>query len=283
MKVVPFKVPQTRKEAFRIQKDKLPHFYDKLHQHDEAQIMWIQASEGTLIAGDYVGRFGAGDLYFLGSGQPHVFRNDHLDLPEVTNQAASLSIYFDESYLGEVFWQLEEMKSIRKFLQASSKGFKVIGETLHHTLRLIREMTEMTGSDRIITFLQILQALSTSEDLLPLSVVAPIETYSQTEGKRMNEILQFTFQQSHRKIYIEEVARIAHLSSEAFCRYFKTRTGKTYTNFLNEVRISNACKMMIRKEVSIQEVCYQSGFSNLSNFNRAFKRITGKTPSRYIS
>jgi len=129
----------------------------------------------------------------------------------------------------------------------------------------------------------LLELLSNSSELTPLSVTAPQESYNQNEGKRMNDILQFTFEQSHRKIYIEEVAQIANLSTEAFCRYFKTRTGKTYTHFLNEVRVSNACKMLIDKEVNIQEVCYNSGFSNLSNFNRTFKKIAGKPPTKYIS
>lgn len=282
MKVVPFKVPQTRKQAFRVQKERLPHFYDKLHQHHEIQLMWILESEGTLIAGDYVGRFEPGDLYIVGSGQPHVFRNDNIDEHSISLNAASLSIYFDESYLGENFWMLEEMESIRKFLKESSRGFKILGNTRNKVQTLLDEMVKMQGLDRIVIFLQALQQLAGSTELQPLSVIAPLESYSQSEGKRMNDILHFTFQQSHRKIYIDEVARLAHLSVEAFCRYFKTRTGKTYTNFLNEVRISNACKMMINKELSIQDVCYKCGFSNLSNFNRAFKKITGKTPSRYV-
>jgi AraC-like DNA-binding protein len=95
--------------------------------------------------------------------------------------------------------------------------------------------------------------------------------------------LQFTLQQSNRKIKISEAAEIANLSPEAFCRYFKLRTGKTFTNFLNEVRISNACKMLIENQKSIQEIGYETGFNNLSHFNRTFKKVTGKTPSRYVN
>ncbi len=98
----------------------------------------------------------------------------------------------------------------------------------------------------------------------------------------MNNILAFTFKESHRKIYIEEVAEVANLSEEAFCRFFKLRTRKTYTNFLNEMRVSQACKLLIANESSIQDICFQTGFSNLSNFNRIFKKVTGKTPSQYI-
>ncbi|HRW99826.1 MAG TPA: AraC family transcriptional regulator [Cyclobacteriaceae bacterium] len=282
VKVVAFKVPHTRREAFRVQEDQLPYFYDKLHHHVEIQLMWIEASEGTLIAGDYVGRFEAGDLFLLGSNQAHVFRNDERYYKSGSRQAKSLSIYFDESYLGEHFWELEEMDAIRRFLQETGRGYRILNYTRTEILSLIKSIRQNNNASKVINFLAILNLLTQSTDLVPLSVAAPLEAYSQNEGRRMNAILQFTFQQSHRKIYIEEVAKIAHLSAEAFCRYFKTRTGKTYTNFLNEVRISNACKLIIDKDLSIQDVCYKSGFANLSNFNRAFKRVTGKTPSRYI-
>ena len=117
---------------------------------------------------------------------------------------------------------------------------------------------------------------------MPLSVASQYADTPIDEGKRMNEILNFTFKEGNRKIYLREVAEIANLSTEAFCRYFKLHTLKTYTTFLNEVRVSNACKLLLNPGVSIQEVCYQSGFQNISNFNRIFKRITGKAPSNYL-
>ena len=125
--------------------------------------------------------------------------------------------------------------------------------------------------------------MACSEDLTYLSF-APLQSKPQiAEEKRMNDVLHFTFRQSHRKIKINEVAEVANLSSEAFCRYFKLRTRKTYTNFLNEVRISNACKMLIEGTQNIQSICYDSGFQNLSHFNRTFKKVTGKTPKAYLN
>lgn len=284
MKVIPFKVPQTRREAFRIQTDRLPHFYDKLHQHHETQIMWIEQSEGTLIAGDYVGRFEPGDVYIIASDQAHVFRNDDSFYTDGRYiQAKSLSIYFDETYFGETFWQLEELESVRRFFQEASRSYKVIGPDKERAKSTINLMISQQGPEKIISFLSLLKLLADSCDLQPLSVTASMETYSHNEGRRMNDILQFTFRESHRKIYIDEIAKIAHLSPEAFCRYFKTRTGKTFTNFLNEVRVSNACKLIINRDFSVSDVCYKSGFSNVSNFNRAFKKVTGKTPSKYVT
>lgn len=284
MKVIPFSIPKTSREAFRIQVDKLPYLYDKLHQHPETQIMFIETGEGTLIAGDYVGRFSSGSLFLIGSNQPHVFRNDEIYYKSRSKlRVNAISIYFDERYAGESFWQLDELQKVHQFLMKSGVGYSIEGKTREQLIQLIQEIVPLKGIDKLIHFMKLLRILSESTELTPLSIIQANTNLSVTEGKRMNDILQFTFNQSHRKIKIEEVAEVANLSAEAFCRYFKVRTRKTYTNFLNEVRISNACKLLIEKRNSIQEVCYDSGFSNLSHFNRTFKKVTGRTPSSYLT
>lgn len=281
MKVIPFQVPKTEQEAFRLQVDILPHFYDRLHQHSETQIMLIEKGEGTLIAGDYVGRFNAGDVYVIGSGQPHVFRCDerYYNSRNKKNVQAT-ALYFDEQYAGENFWQLHELKEIRQFL-IKVGTIRVESKTHEQVVSLIRQITQAQKAIKLILFLQLLNTLAQSKNLKRLSV-APVQNLVKEEDKRMNDVLQFTFKQSNRKIKISEVASVANLSPEAFCRYFKIRTRKTYTNFLNEVRVSHACKMLIEGEPNIQSVCYQVGFQNLSHFNRQFKKVTGKTPSKYL-
>jgi len=283
VKVIPFSVPKTSREAFRIQVDNLTYLYDKLHQHPETQIMLIEKGDGTLIAGDYVGRFSAGSLFLIGSNQPHVFRNDDIYYkPKSKLRVQAVSIYFDERYAGESFWQLDEMRKVHQFLLQAGVGYRIQGKTHSQLTQLIQALIPLKGINKLIHFFQLLKVLSESKELTTLSVSGAAANFSATEGKRMNDILQFTFNQSHRKIKIDEVAEVANLSTEAFCRYFKVRTRKTYTTFLNEVRISNACKMLIEKRNSIQEICYDAGFTNLSHFNRTFKRVTGKTPKGYL-
>ncbi len=283
MKVIPFNVPKISREAFRLQVDKVPYLYDKLHQHPETQIMLIEKGEGTLIAGDYVGRFSEGDLFLIGGNQPHVFRNDASYYKSKSKvKAKAISLYFDEKYAGESFWLLDELQTAHQFLLNSGLGYRIEGSARENITRVIHELIQTKGIEKLILFFQLLKLLSESKTLVPLSVAPAQSNFSMGEGKRMNDILQFTFSKSHRKIKIEEVAEVAHLSPEAFCRYFKTRTQKTYTNFLNEIRISNACKMLIEKEKNIQEIGYEVGFSNLSHFNRTFKKVTGKTPKGYL-
>lgn len=283
MKVVLFNVPKNSQEAFRFQTDETAHFYDQLHTHPEWQVMLIQKGEGTLIAGDFVGRFEPDDLFIIASGQPHVFRNDesYYKKKKIGN-AKAISLYVHERYMGETFWNLDEMKSIRNFFKSAGSGFKVVGKTKKEIVEVIDQLKNKKGVDKLIIYIRLLQIISESKELEPLSVASQHTDTPVNEGKRMNDILNFTFKESHRKIYLNEAAAIANLSTEAFCRYFKLHTRKTYTNFLNEVRVSNACKLLLNPEASIQEVCYQSGFQNISNFNRIFKRVTGKSPSNYL-
>jgi AraC-like DNA-binding protein len=281
MKVVAFNVPQVKNEAFRLQLDRGKYFYDQLHQHSEIQIMWIEEGEGTLIAGDYIGRFAPGDLFVLGSGQPHVFRSDkNYFHPRSKLKSRAISIYFNENYLGSSFWQLEEMKSINKFISRTSKGIQFFGKPKEEMGAVIDQLKDAKGIDKLVLFLTLIKKLAETRG--KFLAVSPSGNFKSEEGKRMNDILQFTFRESHRKIYLNEAADVANLSVEAFCRYFKVHTQKTYTTFLNEVRVSNACRWLLDKELKMQDVCYQSGFNNLSNFNRIFKSVVGVPPSKYI-
>lgn len=286
MKVIPFKVPTVQGQAFRVQIDDLPHFYDNLHQHPEVQITLIEQGEGVLVAGDYLGDFAPGDVFVLGSGLPHVFRSDkaYFD-PHSSLRVRAITVFFERSYWGDTFWQLDELQELRAWHERSAAGFSVRGATRQQAADLLRRMDDLSGMERLVSFFGLLQLLTQAAKapatLQPLSLEVRYQ-FSETENKRMSQILQFTFQESHRPISIGEIAQVAHLSPEAFCRYFKLRTRKTYLGFLNEVRINNAIKLLNQKDYPVAEVAERVGFSNLSNFNRIFKRITGQTPRSLI-
>lgn len=274
-RVVAFSVPQTAQEIVRVQVDEVPHFYDQLHQHPEIQIMGIEHGQGTLVAGDFVGRFQPGEVYVIGGGQPHVFRCD----PEYYSgrrHARSISLYFNEKYFGKEFWGAHDLQAVRDLAEASRRGLQVPADAAIELSACLRKVAASQGLPRVVAFLELLHHLTVSRDLRKLSL-APGRLVQNEEG-RMNKILEFTFRESRRKIYLDEVARIANLSVEAFCRYFKLHTRKTYVNFLNEVRISHACRLLIQGDLAVERVCYEAGFNNVSNFNRIFKRVTGKTP-----
>jgi AraC-like DNA-binding protein len=275
MKIVPFKIPKNTSEAFKVQVDDVPHLYNHLHQHPEMQLTVIKQSHGTLIAGDYVGPFNAGDVFVIGPNQPHVFRNDKIYFKK-KSRAIAISIFFDETTIHPSFWLLPEMKPLQNFLRNSTGGYKIGGEKKRLIGEMMGKLTTADGINKLVLFLEILKQLAAKKNIESLSrqiIQRNIKTY---DGKRLNKVLEFTFKEYHRTIKLQEVAAIANLSTEAFCKYFKTRTRKTYISFLNEIRINNACKLLTEADIG-----YETGFSNLSNFNRIFKKIKKVSPSHY--
>ncbi len=277
MKIIPFKIPKTDKESFLLQEDLLPIFYDKFHQHSEIQLTVILAGEGTLIAGDYIGNFYPSEVYLIGSNLPHVFKSE---LQEGV-QAHSFSVFFDEKSFGN-FLELPECQKVMRFIQQSKNGMKILGKSQELIAEKLPQLLQKEDFERMLVLLELLNMLAKSKGLQSLSSYETLKSYDLNKGKRMNDIISFTIEASNREITLEEVAQIANMTPQAFCRYFKTHTRKTYTNFLNELRISNACKILINKDLAVHDVSVQVGFNNISHFNRTFKKVTGFSPSEYL-
>ena len=279
MKVVPFRIPKNTEEAFRVQLDNLPHLYNHLHQHKEIQLTFIKESNGTLIAGDYVGPFHSGDVFVIGGNQPHVFRNEEKFFKK-RSKAIAITIFFDETTFGESFWQLEEMKSLQQFLKNSSGGFRLTGKKRKALAEKLVSIANANGIDRLIIFLEILKVLGNRKEMKPLSKPIIQRNIKSYDGNRLNKVIEFTFKEYPRSITLKEVAALANLTPEAFCKYFKTRTRKTYTSFLNEIRINHACRLLT-EDKNISAISYDCGFTNLSNFNRTFKKIKQLAPGEW--
>jgi len=279
MKVIPFRIPKNTEEAFRVQVDDLPHLYNHLHQHPEIQLTLIKESNGTLIAGDYVGPFHPGDVFVIGGNQPHIFRNDEKFFKQ-RSKAVAITIFFDETTFGEKFWLLEEMKSLQQFLKNSSGGFRITGRKKKLLAEKLVSIVNAKGIDRLIIFLEILKLFTSRKEMHSLATPVIQRNIKSYDGSRLNKVIEFTFKEFQRPITLKEVAGLANLTPEAFCKYFKTRTRKTYIKFLNEIRVNHACRLLTQDK-SISGICYDCGFMNLSNFNRIFKKIKQVSPGEW--
>lgn len=282
MRVLPFKIPKTEDASFVVQIDNEKYFYDTLHQHPEVQLTLIIESTGTLILGDYIGSFKPGDIFVIGANVPHVFRNDKAYYDgEAKSKAHAISLFFDEETFGSRFFTLPETKEVLAFLDRSLKGLKVTGTKRTELEHRILSIQYEKGLNRMIRFLELLKLLCSPEDVTFLMAEILEGSVKETEAKRLNSIFQFTMKEYGREISLDEVASLANMVPSAFCRYFKKRTRKTYIQFLTEIRIKEACKILTQGNTPVSEACYQVGFSNLSNFNRKFKFVTGFTPRDY--
>jgi len=276
MKVLPFKIPKPENVTLIIQEDQGVSFYDKLHQHKEIQISLIVRGEGTCIIGDFVGEFKSNDIFVIGENLPHVFNCD----TSLNSEVHMISLFFTKSSYGEIFFSLPEFNSFNSFFKNSALGIKVIS----NKNELISHLTKIKTYSKLkqfVTLLKILEKIVKSKKR-KLSSLINTRKYDGKEGKRMQDIFEFTMKYFEKDISLNQVSDIANMTPNAFCRYFKQRTNKTFISFLNEIRIGNACKLLIKNnDLSLAEISYLSGFNNLTNFNRKFKNVKGITPSSF--
>ena len=282
MKVIPFKIPKSSKEFVRFQEDRVPFFYDKLHQHPEIQLSCILKGEGKLIVGDYLGRFKPGDIFLLGRNVPHVFRSDKVYYEaEGQLECHDMIVFFDTEAVGQDFWEAEELQEARRFIDTLKGCYQVRGINQEMFSQQVAQLKGKSGLDKMLGGLGIFRILLHEARLERLNLDGRVQDLSEREGKRMDQVLRFLMEQSHRAIPLNEAAAVANLSREAFCRFFKERTRKTFTAYLNEMRISNACQLLIKEDATIASVAFEAGFSNLSHFNRVFRRVMGCAPKQF--
>ncbi|MHA4806624.1 AraC family transcriptional regulator [Flavitalea flava] len=284
MKVLQFTIPVPHDKTVIVQKDVLPHFYPHLHRHQEIQLTWIQQGEGTLVAENNMHAFRSNEIYWLGANLPHIFKSDpSYFLPKSRKKIQALNIFFNVKGQLDSFFELPEIKNVKNFLQNQQAGFKVPQQHVAEISNKMLRIQSSSGVDQLIHFMEILKQLSSFQELAPLSACSQPAAYSEHEGIRIGSIYNYIMQQYDKPITLEDVAKQAHMTPQAFCRYFKKHTLHTFVSFLNEVRINEACKKLTDGNYdSIATVAYNCGFNSITNFNRVFKSITARSPSNYV-
>ncbi|MDY8134823.1 AraC family transcriptional regulator [Aquimarina sp. 2201CG5-10] len=276
MKALPFKIPKSSSDTLIIQEDKELVFYDKLHQHEEFQISIIIAGEGSLIVGDTITDYKANDILVFGTQVPHVLKS-----ASSTEESYMISLFFTKDSFGNGFFELPEFTGLSNFFKSSTYGIKITTKRKKLRDLLLKIRRKSHKLDRFIIFMKILKLLQQAEMETISSFIAK-RGYNDSEGRRMADIFQLVMNDFNRDITLQEVSGLANMTPNAFCRYFKQRTNKTFFQFLIEVRIENACRLISKNaDIPISEASFNSGFKNLSNFNRKFKEIKGVTPSSY--
>ncbi|TLV00494.1 helix-turn-helix domain-containing protein [Dyadobacter luticola] len=283
MKVVQFTIPVPKESTVVVQESILPHYYNHLHRHREVQIEWVMEGSGILIAGNYMQRFESGEVYIIGPNQSHIFKSDESYFSGTEQkQIHSVSIFFDPAHLSQNILSLPEMTGIRRFVNGLHNGFQIAGQESDIIKKSIMEVMQTKESQRIASFISLLHHFTTTRDLKPLATSSSEHRISEVEGIRMDRIFQYLVSHYKKHITLAEISEIASLTPQAFCRYFKKHTDKTFIGFLNEVRINEACKIILSgKFEGFSDVSYQTGFDNVTNFNRVFKKTTGLSPREY--
>jgi|SRR5690606_14478790 len=190
-------------------------------------------------------------------------------------------IHFLEDALSSGFFDLPELNHIAKLFEMGKQGVAVLGDDNMKTVALVKAVYHASGFDRLVNFLRLLDALASAKDIKLLSSATYAQSIDKVETDRINVVIDYMMQNYQENIHIDQLADIIGMNKTSFCRYFKSRVHKTCTEFLNEIRISQACKLLINEPMTISEICYAVGYNNISHFNRQFKQITGSSAKVY--
>jgi AraC-like DNA-binding protein len=268
--------------ALLVRRLREPHFNPSWHFHPEYQLFAVLEGTGTRFIGDHVQRFGPGDLVLTGPNLPHVWRNDSeyfvKDSGLMTDGIVS---YFREVIFNPQFLQTQEGLKIRQLLVKSERGLVFHGATAPPVIDELRAMTVGEGFDRILSLLKILHTLSLSDEFTVLSKQEYAGYLRAADQERFGQVIAYIMEHFSKPIRLRDIAAVANMSETSFCRYFKERTDVSVFQFIGDLRIGFARKLLSEKESSIARVASQCGYATLSNFNRQFKTFTGLTPREY--
>jgi AraC-like DNA-binding protein len=284
MKAQLHKLPLISDSSFLFNRWDCNYFDKPWHFHEEYELVLIDKSRGTKFIGDNVSHFEAGDLFLIGSNIPHLFRNqEDYYAGDPTLEASSIFIHFTGQFLGSNFFDLPEMRAVKKLLDQAAFALEINGKAKEMVICKLYEMCSENASQRLLSLLEILLKLSENNDQTPLLSYrfTPPATTNTKDTDRIHKVFEFIMKNFTQEIYVPEIAEMLNMSSASFSRYFKHHTRKTFSGYVTEIRISHACQLLMQGDESVSQIGYMSGFENLSNFYRHFREIIGLTPKEY--
>ena len=272
--------PQSVGESFHCEVVRGRGYGARWHFHPEYQITLVLKSAGYRIVGDNITALAGGDLVLVGSNLPHVWQQD-LERDASREAVHAIVLRFRDDFLGTDFLQRPELEPVRNLLRRSARGLAVMGSTRERISAKIRELAEQTGFPRLHALLGILGSLAESRELRPIASAGFSPELRPADTARMQRVLRLIHASLDRGIDRDAAARCAGLSAGAFSRFFKTRTGKTLPQYINELRIGSACVRLRDAEAKVADIAIDCGFCNLANFNRQFRAVTRMSPREY--
>jgi AraC-like DNA-binding protein len=245
------------------------------HYHPEYEIVCVFEGSGRRHVGNHLSNYEDGDLVLIGSNLPHGgFGYGSVGTHE------EIVIQFTEDFLGDKFLEKPEMEAIKKLFERAKQGISFQGETKNTLSEKFKNLLHLSHFERLIELLNILQNLAKSDEYVFLNQANIRYNFSQKDQERLGRVYRFVEENYFQEIDIQRVAEICNLTVPAFCNYFKKNLNQTFTDFTNEYRINQACKMLLEGH-EIVDICFGCGFNNVSYFGRVFKQIKGTNPSQF--
>lgn len=257
-------------------------FKSPFHSHPELELVYIKESYGKRIVGNSVEQFVSGDMVFLGSDIPHVWLNDEIYYQGIsTLKAKAIVVYFNKEIFGPTFYEQKETQKIINLFSQGEKGLSITGKTNEKIAKKLEKLITKQNFEIIVGLFEILSILSESTEIDIINNEAYSPTNEQSKNDRLSDVFEYVKENYKEDISLIEIAKIANLTPTSFCRMFKTKTKKHFVEYLNEIRVSNACKYLIETDMGMSEIAYECGYKTVSNYNKFFKKLTRTTPKEY--
>lgn len=268
--------------SFATKVNDYPYFLKIWHYHPELELVVVLKSEGTCFVGDKIEKLAVGDVILLGKNLPHMWLNEEGYFQQKSKQKAkAIAIHFRQDYLGETFFETPEMKHISTLFNSARFGLKFLNID-KKLIKEIKTMLKLEAYEKTISFLNILNKLAKHKEVIKLTNEGFLNSFKATRNETQDKVQAYIFKNFNRVITLNEVAEIAHMNPTAFSRFFKRENRKTFSRYISEIRIGYACRLLLENKHNISSVCYDSGFNNISNFNRQFKIIMSCSPTEYL-
>jgi AraC-like DNA-binding protein len=252
------------------------------HYHAEFEIIAFPSGSGTRFIGDSIGKWNPGDVFLLGKNLPHMWLEDETTSkkPAQAGPSETVAIHFLQDFMGPEFFERPELRALKKLMDIALRGIH-FSQVTATVLQRIQNLVQADPIDRFLGLLEVLKSLASSQEVTVLASPGYVNPSQRNGDSRLKKINEYVFANFKNDISAQDVAQHIGMNASAFSRYFTRIHKKTFTSFLNEIRIGYACKQLQEAEFNISSIAYSSGFNNLSNFNKQFKHITGTAPSKY--
>lgn len=245
------------------------------HYHPEYEIVFVRKGSGKLHIGEHLKNYEEGELFFIGPDLPHTGFGYG-----VIGEHEEIVVQLRKDFLGEEFMQKPELQHIRELFERAKQGLSFQGKARKVIANKLQKMLTLSHFERLVELLNIFHILATTTEFSLLNPSDKRFDFSHKDEYRINKVYEYVEQNYQQSIDIQAVADLANLTVPSFCRYFKKITHVTYTDFVNEYRINQACRLL-SDDKPIADICFEVGFNNISHFNKTFKQLKGVSPREF--
>jgi AraC-like DNA-binding protein/uncharacterized cupin superfamily protein len=251
------------------------------HYHNNFEISFITEGSGKRIVADSIEEFQPGDLAFIGPNLPHVWIADKEIRMLSKRTLEMVFLQFTSSVVSPQLLNLPEFINVKKALDFSERGVQIVGDTLNQVSELMLQLPYLKSFERMLYFFTLMDIIGKSETNVPLASKEYLKIRFTTGNKRIATIHEYLMNNYREEINLMKLAALVNMAEGSLCRFFKSNMGITIFEYLNKIKTEFACKLLMDPDLSILEVCLDSGFNNISHFNKQFKKTTGVPPSEY--